>query len=572
MSVINFYLGLIASAIASFIHAKWRQRALKLFENTERRDKTFSKDDSLITDIYRDHDARKARDALAALRRKKERQTKLHHWLAAKLTVDFDASHTGIPESMTDWELVNVRDHRILCSVMVERLSMVKSTHKILAKHVGGWIGKERFLSCLFLIPPQLNPKVKLSRLAIHYSRLTCRNYFADGKLPLKRQLESHKYAMRAAGLGVPPKTVPRPMPNDHKNYWLKNISKQVSIYLRPNSLIRPFHHSTGPELPAVWLISGCKSLNPRLNRRADWRAGREGTVVPLSLTYRVNKPSYNSYYCSAGGDTAKSSRACCGRAYKLAINASQTPRGRLQPPGPSTRAALEKDDFTTSYRGNTTLRVARKHHRFRQENGSGMTLQNFSKVKQRAPREQIPFWCGNVISTVASGIENRRREITGRGKRQKSAAFFERCDDVTFARSPRPYNRERAGLPTALLKLVTPTNKNDVSGGYYLAPMSRSDTNERWMRMLIKRSEDKLDLPLEIERAIRPSTRRRGIWTVHHLSMPEHVPPPGSPPRSCRSAVDAPAASLSCLCGNVCGTVACGQCHLHLIAPYDRT
>lgn len=51
-----------------------------------------------------------------------------------------------------------------------------------------------------------------------------------------------------------------------------------------------PFHHSTGPELAAVRLISGCKSLNPRLNRRAHWRAGRGGTVVPLSLTYRVNK------------------------------------------------------------------------------------------------------------------------------------------------------------------------------------------------------------------------------------------------------------------------------------------
>lgn len=54
----------------------------------------------------------------------------------------------------------------------------------------------KRYLLCLFLIPPQLNPKVKLFRLAIHYSRLICRNYFADGKLPLKRQLKSHKYAM----------------------------------------------------------------------------------------------------------------------------------------------------------------------------------------------------------------------------------------------------------------------------------------------------------------------------------------------------------------------------------------
>lgn len=37
--------------------------------------------------------------------------------------------------------------------------------------------------------------------------------------------------------------------------------------------------------------------------------------------------------YCrGAGGDTAKFSRACCGRAYKLAINANQTqtPRGCL--------------------------------------------------------------------------------------------------------------------------------------------------------------------------------------------------------------------------------------------------
>lgn len=37
-------------------------------------------------------------------------------------------------------------------------------------------------------------------------------------------------------------------------------------------------------------------------------------------------------HYIGAGGDTTKSSRACCGCAYKLAINASQTqtPRGRL--------------------------------------------------------------------------------------------------------------------------------------------------------------------------------------------------------------------------------------------------
>lgn len=49
-------------------------------------------------------------------------------WLAAKLTVDFDASHTGIPESTADWELVNVRGHRILCSVMIETFSMGKNT------------------------------------------------------------------------------------------------------------------------------------------------------------------------------------------------------------------------------------------------------------------------------------------------------------------------------------------------------------------------------------------------------------------------------------------------------------
>lgn len=94
----------------------------------------------------------------------------------------------------------------------------------------------------------------------------------------------------------------------------------------------------------------------------------------------------------------------------------------------------------------------------------------------------------------------------------------------------------------------------------------------QRRMRMLIKRSEDKLDLPLEIERAIRPSTRRWRIWTVRHLSIPEHVPPPGSPLRSCRSAVDAPAAPFSRLCRNVRGTVACGQHHLHFIISYDQT
>lgn len=44
------------------------------------------------------------------------------------------------------------------------------------------------------------------------------------------------------------------------------------------------------------------------------------------------------------------------------------------------------------------------------------------------------------------------------------------------------------------------------------------------------ERSENKLDLPLQLERAVRPSARRRGIWTVRHLSMPKHVPPPGRP------------------------------------------
>lgn len=57
-------------------------------------------------------------------------------WLAAKLTVDFDASHTGIPESTADWELVNVRDHRILCSVMVKRLSIDKNTVTIHIRHI----------------------------------------------------------------------------------------------------------------------------------------------------------------------------------------------------------------------------------------------------------------------------------------------------------------------------------------------------------------------------------------------------------------------------------------------------
>lgn len=44
----------------------------------------------------------------------------------------------------------------------------------------------------------------------------------------------------------------------------------------------------------------------------------------------------------------------------------------------------------------------------------------------------------------------------------------------------------------------------------------------------LMKRSENKLDLPLKLERAVHPS-RDEKIRTVRHLSMPEHVPPPGS-------------------------------------------
>ncbi|KYN35499.1 hypothetical protein ALC56_10056 [Trachymyrmex septentrionalis] len=78
------------------------------------------------------------------------------------------------------------------------------------------------FFCFFFLIPSRINPKVKLFRLAIHYSRLTCRNYFGHGELPLKRQLESHKYAMRiyqTAGLAFPPKTVLRPLPNDRNFY-----------------------------------------------------------------------------------------------------------------------------------------------------------------------------------------------------------------------------------------------------------------------------------------------------------------------------------------------------------------
>lgn len=50
-----------------------------------------------------------------------------------------------------------------------------------------------------------------------------------------------------------------------------------------------------------------------------------------------------------------------------------------------------------------------------------------------------------STLFTAVNGIENREREIAGRGKRQKSAAFLERRDDVTYAHSPRPYNHERA-------------------------------------------------------------------------------------------------------------------------------
>lgn len=105
--------------------------------------------------------------------------------------------------------------------------------------------------------------------------------------------------------------------------------------------------------------------------------------------------------YCrGAGGDTAKSSRACvavvltnwqltlakrldavcvpwylegvCGRFYNHPV---------LPHEPPSKKMILRPATVATA----TSLRVARKHHRFRQENGSRMTLRNSSKVKQRA-------------------------------------------------------------------------------------------------------------------------------------------------------------------------------------------
>ena len=65
-------------------------------------------------------------------------------------------------------------------------------------------------------------------------------------------------------------------------------------MHLRPDSSIQygttsccEIRGSTGPELAAVRLISGCKSLNSRLNRRADWRADRGGSVVSLAHVSR---------------------------------------------------------------------------------------------------------------------------------------------------------------------------------------------------------------------------------------------------------------------------------------------
>ncbi|EGI61005.1 hypothetical protein G5I_10767 [Acromyrmex echinatior] len=563
--------------------------SLKLFENTEHREQT-----KLLTKVQQQ--SYKQRDIIA-------------HWLAAKLTVDFDSSHTGIPESIADWELVNIRDHRILCSAMVERFRYI-------------------------------NPKVKLFRLAIHYSRLTCRNYFGHGELPPKRQLESHKYAMRiyrTAGLAFPPKTVLRPLPNDlwYQTSFYRYICDRIhrsSMELRhvAKSVV-----ATGPELAAVRLISGCKSLNSRLNRRADWRARPSS----LSLTYRVNKPSYNSYYCSASRLVRRSSEELRNSIFykieiaKAQVVTRQTLVGRvavaptnwqltlakrkrleavcvpqcfegmrqvLQPPGSSTRASLEKDDFTSSYRGNAVESANKFHFRARALSISSAVAIDDPKLIPRYSQQRAVLKIGGV-----------RLPEEGRDKNQ-----WRFWSDATTSRSHVRHGHITANVLSAnrarvKLKLVTDTNKNDVSGEYYLASMSRSDTNERFicsircsftihddvtinpfnfskaeiviadlqlfplkrrMRMLIKRSEDKLDLPLEIERAIRPSTRRWRIWTVRHLSIPEHVPPPGSPPRSYRSAVDAPAASFSRFCRNVRGAVACGQHHLHLIVSYDQT
>lgn len=121
-------------------------------------------------------------------------------------------------------------------------------------------------------------------------------------------------------------------------------------------------------------------------------------TLLILNLSSRLLAKIL--LYCrGAGGDIAKSSRACvavvltnwqltlakrkhldavcvlwylegvCGRFYNHPV---------LPHEPPSKKMILQPATVATP------LRVAQKHHRFRQENGSGMTLQNSSKVKQR--------------------------------------------------------------------------------------------------------------------------------------------------------------------------------------------
>ncbi|KYN07941.1 hypothetical protein ALC62_01123 [Cyphomyrmex costatus] len=229
---------------------------------------------------------------------------------------------------------------------------------------------------------PYKSAKVKLFRLAIHYSRLTCRNYFGHGELPLKRQLESHKYAMRiyrTAGLAFPSKTVLRSMPN-------------IMIYDQI--------HRFSMELRRV-----AKSV-----------------VV-------------------------------------------------LQPPSSSTRASLEKDDFTSSYCGNAAEGTNKFHFR-------AGTLSISSAVAIDNPK-LIPRYSQRRTVLKIGGV---RLPEEGRDKNQ-----WRFWSDATTSRSHVRHGHITANVLSANralvgveLKLVTDTNKNDVSGEYYLASMSRSDTNER--------------------------------------------------------------------------------------------
>lgn len=100
------------------------------------------------------------------------------------LIITLSSFDCGIMASIIE---INKQFIRILTKIKSDSLS---EGHKISTKRERG-IKRDRTFSYyrLFLIPPRLNPKVKLFRLAIHYLRLICRNYFADGELPLKRRL-----------------------------------------------------------------------------------------------------------------------------------------------------------------------------------------------------------------------------------------------------------------------------------------------------------------------------------------------------------------------------------------------